>query len=158
MVCFNPIGEVAIREGRYFIELTEELFAAALGLEAFSHIQMVWWFHLYDSDEARKYLVMDKPYVKGPDKIGVWATRGPVRPNPIAVTTCALIGVDSGNHRLEVAYTDAEDGTPVLDLKPYHPSEDRVRDVRMPDWCAHWPKYWEESGNFDWSGEFSFPE
>jgi tRNA (Thr-GGU) A37 N-methylase len=68
------------------------------------------------------------------------------------------MGVDPQNHRLEISYTDAEDGTPVLDIKPYHPSEDRVRDVRMPDWCAHWPEYWEESGDFDWSGEFSFHE
>lgn len=157
MVCFNPIGKVVIEGGRYFLELDREAFAAARGLEEFSHIQMVWWFHLYDSEETRKCLVLDRPYVKGPEKIGVLATRSPVRPNPIAITACALVGVDPRSRRLEVSYTDAENGTPILDIKPYHPSEDRVRDVKTPAWCAHWPQYWEDSGDFDWGAEFAFP-
>ena len=74
------------------------------------------------------------------------ATRSPIRPNPIAVTACALLAVD------------AENGTPVLDIKPYEPSDDKVRDVKMPDWCAHWPACLEESENFDWSKEFNFPD
>lgn len=158
MVCFNPIGKVAIENGRYFIELDGEVFAAVQGLEDFSHIKMIWWFNLYDSEETRKYYVMDKPYKKGPDKIGVFATRGPVRPNPIAVTVCKLLSVDAQKHRIEIAYTDAENETPVLDLKPYYPCEDRVREASVPGWCAHWPKYFEDGDDFDWSAEFNFPE
>ena len=153
---FNPIGKVLIEDGRFFVELDKRFADAVLGLEAFSHIQVIWWFNLYDSEESRNYLVMDKPYTKGPDKIGVLATRSPVRPNPIAVTACALLGVDRKAGRLEVAYIDAENDTPVLDIKPYEPSDDRVRDVVMPDWCAHWPGCLEESADFDWQSEFNF--
>ena len=64
------------------------------------------------------------------------ATRGPVRPNPIAVTACGLLAVDKHSGRIEVNYLDAEPGTPVLDIKPYHPSSDRIQDVVMPAWCA----------------------
>jgi tRNA-Thr(GGU) m(6)t(6)A37 methyltransferase TsaA len=155
-VTFSPIGKVKIDGGRYFIELEDTFFDATLGLEAFSHICVLCWFNLYDSPESRAYRVLDKPYKNGPDKIGVFATRSPVRPNPIALSSCALIGVNEESRRLEVAYIDAEDNTPVLDIKPYEPAEDTVRDVVMPAWCRHWPKFLEESADFDWSKEFNF--
>lgn len=157
-VTFNPIGKVKIENGRYFIELDEKFFKATLGLDEYSHIQVVWWFNLYDSEESRNYLVLDKPYKNGPEKVGVLATRSPVRPNPIAISACALITSDQETHGLEVAYIDAEDGTPILDIKPYEPSVDKVRDVEMPAWCRHWPNFLEESAEFDWNREFNFPE
>lgn len=157
-VTFNPIGEVKIEDRNCFIELNNEVFPATLGLDEYSHIQIVWWFHLYDSEETRKYYVLDKPYTKGPEKIGVFATRSPVRPNPIGITSCVLVKIDKENHRLQVEDFDAENGTPILDIKPYHPSIDRVRDVEMPSWCKHWPAYVEENTGFDWSQEFNFPE
>lgn len=157
-VVFNPIGKVKIENGRYFIELEEKLFEATFGLDEYSHIQVVWWFHLYDSEESRNCFILEKPYKNGPEKVGVLATRSPVRLNPIGITACALINLDKKRHRLEVAYIDAEDGTPILDIKPYEPSIDKVRDVEMPIWCRHWPKFYEESEEFDWRGEFNFPE
>ena len=155
-VAFNPIGTVKTEDGRYYIELEPQYTDAVLGLEEFSHIMVLWWCNLYDSPEARGYLVLDKPYKKGPDKIGVLATRSPVRPNPIGLSACVLAGVDRVRRRLELGYIDAENGTPVLDIKPYETADDTVRDVVMPPWCAHWPKCLEESGAFDWSGEFNF--
>ncbi|SMC49496.1 SAM-dependent methyltransferase [Papillibacter cinnamivorans] len=157
-VIFNPIGKVKVESNRYYIELEEKYFEATLGLQEYSHIEVIWWFNLYDSEESRNYFVMDQPYKNGPEKVGVLASRSPVRPNPIAVTACALIALDGKASRLEVGYIDAEDGTPVLDIKPYEPSIDKVRDVRMPDWCKHWPDCLEANEGFDWSREFNFPE
>jgi len=157
-VLFEPIGRVTHENGRCYIRLKEEVFAAAQGLEEFSHIQVVWWFNLYDSAETRTCCVIDKPYRSGPESIGVLATRGPVRPNPIAITACEILRLDRGKHSVEVAYIDAENDTTVLDIKPYHPSADRVRDAKVPGWCAHWPGCLEDSGDFDWSREFNIPE
>ena len=157
-VSFDPIGKVVIENGRYYIELQERFYEATLGIREYSHIQVIWWFHLYDSPESRNYFVIDKPYTKGPEKAGVLATRSPVRPNPIAVSACQLIGSDEKTFRLEVGYIDAESGTPVLDIKPYEPSIDKVRDVTMPVWCRHWPDCLEANDGFDWSAEFNFPE
>ncbi len=158
MVSFDPIGKVITEGDRFYIELNNGITDAVLGIDEYSHIQVLWWFNLYDSEETRNYFVADKPYKNGPERVGVLATRGPVRPNPIAITPCKLISVDKESSRLEVAYIDAENGTPVLDIKPYEPSIDRIRDVKMPDWCAHWPQWYDESADFDWSAEFNFTE
>ena len=88
--------------------------------------------------------------------MGIFATRSPARPNPIALTAVEVIQIDYENGIIRIAYTDANDGTPVLDLKPYTPSIDRVESPDVPDWCAHWPKNVEESGDFDWENEFNF--
>ena len=157
-VMFEPIGRVIHENGRFYIQLREDVFPATKGLDTFSHIQVLWWYHLYDSAETRAMRVVEKPYQGGPDEIGVLATRGFARPNPIALTACGLVELDRERHRIEVAYMDAEHDTPVLDIKPYHPSADRVRDARVPGWCAHWPGCLEESGTFDWSTAFTMPE
>ena len=64
--------------------------------------------------------------------VGRFATRSPVRPNPIGMTSVELLAVE-GN-RLRVRGLDAFDGTPVLDLKPYLPRGDSIPDARVPDW------------------------
>jgi tRNA (adenine37-N6)-methyltransferase len=153
---FESIGKAKQENGRFFIQLDEQYMDAALGLDDFSHIQVVWWFHLTDQEEVRKQRVIDAPYRDGPEKLGVFATRGPIRPNPIAITACAILAMNRENNRIEVDYLDAEDGTPILDIKPYHPSSDKIRDVRMPAWCADWPGCYEESGEFDWGSVFNF--
>jgi len=45
----------------------------------------------------------------------------------------------------------------VIDIKPYHPAVDRVKNVSTPSWCSHWPQWYEESGDFNWTDEFNFP-
>jgi tRNA-Thr(GGU) m(6)t(6)A37 methyltransferase TsaA len=156
-VTFDPIGKVKVENGNRFIELDEDVFKATLGLDEYSHMQVIWWMHLYDSEEARKYYVLEKPYTKGPEKIGVFATRSPVRPCPIGITACRILEVDGKKRRIKVDDLDAEDKTPVLDIKPYEPSIDRVRDAGMPAWCRHWPGFVEENEGFDWGEEFNFP-
>lgn len=64
--------------------------------------------------------------------------------------------IDIQNGIIGLGYIDANNGSPVLDLKPYTPSLDRVEMPRVPVWCAHWPACAEQSGEFDWEGEFNF--
>lgn len=88
--------------------------------------------------------------------MGIFATRSPARPNPIALGTAQVIRIDHASGVIQIAYTDAADQTPVLDIKPYTPSLDRVESPAVPDWCSHWPKSLEESGGFDWESVFNF--
>ena len=129
---------------------------ALTALEGFSHIQLIWWFDGCDNDACRSNLIEDKPYKNAPERIGVFATRSPMRPNPIALSCAYVTYIDRESGVIGLAYCDANDGTPVLDIKPYTPSADRVEHPSMPDWCAAWPKCSEESGDFDWGSVFNF--
>ena len=69
----------------------------------------------------------------GRERIGVFATRAPYRPNPIGLTCARLLRV--GALRVDVDQTDLLDGTPVLDLKPYVPAADAFPDAPV-GWVA----------------------
>ena len=150
------IGYVRNSDSGARIELLPEYAPALAGLEEFSHAMVVWWCHLLDSDEYRSIVSAGKPYVNGPDGLGIFATRSPVRPNPIAFSPAMITGHDVENGVIETPFLDAEDGSPVLDIKPYSPSIDRVRNATTPAWCSHWPATYEENEVFDWDAEFAF--
>lgn len=98
------------------IELAPEFGPEALaGLEAFSHVEIVFLFHRV-ADGA---VVAGARHPRGRadwPKVGIFAQRGKDRPNRIGVTICKLRGV--AGRSIEVAGLDAIDGTPVLDIKP----------------------------------------
>ena len=152
----TPIGHIEIREEGMFVRLEPEYIPALEGLNGFSHINVFWWFHELDAPEYRNILAAPQPYKNAPETMGIFATRSPIRPNPIALSTTEILNMDTRNGRIQLAYIDAHDGSPVVDMKPYTPSLDRVEEPQVPAWCAHWPKSLEESGRFDWSGEFNF--
>lgn len=151
----SPIGYVRAGEEGFRLEIGREYLAGLKGLEGFSHVIVFWWFHKFDGAGYRKTVECDRPYRKGPGRIGVFATRSPVRPNPIACSVAPILGIDRAAGRIVVPWIDADDGTPIVDLKPYHPSGDRVRDAAVPAWCGHWPKWYEDSADFDWGAELT---
>ncbi|MFP3155243.1 TrmO family methyltransferase [Lachnospiraceae bacterium ZAX-1] len=108
-----------------------------------------------DSKEMREILTMDKPYKSAPDTLGIFATRSPIRPNPIAVSIVNVLNIDDVNGAITVAYIDADTDSPILDIKPYTPNADKVENPIVSNWCAHWPKNLEESATFDWLGEMN---
>lgn len=148
------IGQVRVETGGFYLDLDQEYLPALKGLEGFSHLNVFWWCHLLDQPQYRKTVECEQPYKKAPARLGIFATRSPVRPNPIALTAVAVKQIDYEQGVIEVYYIDAENGTPIMDLKPYHPATDRVRDVAVPAWCSHWPKWAEDSATFNWSAEF----
>ena len=119
-------------------------------------MQILWWMDGCDNASDRGTLVEEKPYRNGPDEIGVFALRSPERPNPIAVSNVNIAYVDVESGTVGLYYIDAFDGSKVIDIKPYTPSIDRIEHPFTPNWCAHWPKSYEESSDFDWESEFNF--
>ncbi len=150
----TQIGTVHAGENGFMLEIFPEYRAALNGLEGFSHINVLWWFHLLDAPQYRAVTECPKPYQYAPDILGIFATRSPVRPNPLALTVSQVLGIDPEKGLVYLAYLDAEDGTPLLDIKPYLPCADRVRETQAPAWSAHWPQWYEDSGEFDWEAEF----
>ncbi|MBN2424594.1 MAG: SAM-dependent methyltransferase [Calditrichaceae bacterium] len=151
----HPIGIVHHENGTFCIKLKKEFIPALTNIEDFSHLQVIWWGHLYASEERLLSLIDEKPYKKGPGKIGVFATRSPVRPNPVLITNIFVQDIDFDKGIIYTPFIDAEHGTPVIDIKPYHKSE-RVKDCAVPDWCSHWPEWDEDTADFDWEKEFNF--
>lgn len=150
----HEIGTVQAGAEGFAIAIHDPFRSALLELDGFSHINVIWWANLVDDDFFRELTIAEKPYRDAPNEIGIFATRSPARPNPLALTTVPVVSIDHSAGLIRVAYIDAEDGSPVVDLKPYLPATDRVRDVAFPDWAAGWPQWYEDSATFDWSAVF----
>jgi len=152
----DPVGEVTAEVGKYLIRIKSEYLDALNNLEGFSHLQIVWWGHLTEGISKEGFLRFDRLYKKGPEGIGVFATRSPVRPNPLLVSTIDVERIDFGKGLIHTSFIDAEDGSPVLDVKPYHLME-RVKECKVPKWCSHWPSWYEDSADFNWEEEINTP-
>jgi len=151
----EAIGSVQIGEQGTCIEVDRQYLPALTHLRGFSHLQILWWAHLADSPQDRDTLIAEKLFKKGPDRLGIFATRAPARPNPIMVSTIQVTGIDFEKGIIQTPFIDADDSTPVLDIKPYFPME-RVQDPAVPAWCRHWPMWQEETMTFDWQAEINF--
>ncbi len=154
----SAIGLIRSGQDGFYLEINKEYLKALNGLENFSHVNVFWWCHLVDDAKQRKIVECEQPYKKSPAKLGLFATRSPLRPNPIGLTAVSILKIDHDSGRIYIPYIDAEDATPIIDLKPYHPSVDRIKNVSVPDWCNHWPKWYEDSANFDWESEFVYAQ
>lgn len=150
-----PIGKVHSNNNGTYIEVDEKYIPALQALEGFSHINVIWWFSDFAKEEYREIMQADQPYKGAFETMGIFATRSPIRPNPIALTASEIISIDYEKGMIQIAFIDANDGSPVLDIKPYTPSLDRVESPGVPAWCSEWPKSIEESGVFDWEKVFN---
>jgi len=101
------------------------------GIEEFSYLLVLYWAHL-GSPEGRKLTRGHPIGRKEFPLVGIFATRSPMRPNPVLLTTVEL--VERRGNVLRVTGLDAVDGSPLIDIKPYTPGYHQVHDVRMPQW------------------------
>ena len=110
------------------------------GLEAFSHIEIIFHFHLVD--EAEVVFGVRHPR-DNPDwpKVGIFTQRGRVRPNRLGLSVARLLRREGRS--LLVEGLDAVDGTPVLDIKPVMAEFLPREPVRQPEWSHEVMKdYW----------------
>ena len=150
------IGVVKYTEKSIVIKIGVPYIKGLKSLEGFGHINVLWWFSECDDLESRSVLELEQPYRNAPEKVGVFASRSPERPNPIALTVSQVLGINYQSGEIHVAFIDAADGSPVLDIKPYIPSFDWIANPRVPQWQSGWPMSSEESGYFDWNRIFNF--
>ena len=107
---------------------------ALRGIEEFSHLWLLWLFSetIREGDEARFIPTVRPPRLGGNERMGVFATRSPFRPNPIGLSSVRLEEVrteKSGETVLIVSGADLMNGTPILDIKPYLPFTDSHPDA-----------------------------
>ncbi|MBW2712380.1 MAG: tRNA (N6-threonylcarbamoyladenosine(37)-N6)-methyltransferase TrmO [Deltaproteobacteria bacterium] len=100
------------------------------GLREFSHVWILFLFHAHLEREWKPSV--RPPRLGGNERVGVFATRSPFRPNPIGLSAVALKGIEEEGDQISLllAGGDFLDGTPVLDIKPYIPYADSLPDAR----------------------------
>ena len=116
------------RGGEGEIEVRQGLQNCLRDLAGFSHVWVLSWLHLARGFRSR--VVPPRDTVAR----GLFATRAPQRPNPIGLSCVRLLRIEK--RVLHIADHDLLDGTPVLDIKPYMPSFDRMDNVKMPEWVG----------------------
>ena len=104
--------------GRIVFEPECALESAVLGIESFSHLWLIWQF--------------ENGVPGGTERVGVFASRSPFRPNPLGLSCVKLDRVErtGSGPVLHVLGADLRDGTPILDIKPYIPFADCHPDAR----------------------------
>jgi tRNA-Thr(GGU) m(6)t(6)A37 methyltransferase TsaA len=116
-----PKGLGAKHDAEGVLEILPEFEPGLLDIEGFSHLYVIWAFDRSQGFDLTAHPPSDdRPH-------GVFATRSPLRPNPIALSVVELLSRD-GN-KLRVRGVDMLDGTPILDIKPYLSNipEDKLR-------------------------------
>lgn len=111
-----PRGLGAKHDAEGVLEIDRKFEQGLSDIEGFSHLFVIWVF-----DRSEGYELLGTPPCDHREH-GVFATRSPYRPNPLALTVVELLGRD-GN-RLQVRGIDMLEGTPILDIKPYLSSVD----------------------------------
>jgi tRNA-Thr(GGU) m(6)t(6)A37 methyltransferase TsaA len=120
----QPSGALGIKGT---VELFAEYSSGLKDIDGFSHIILVYHFHL-----SRGYALETRPFLDEAIH-GVFATRAPARPNPIGISVVRLVGIE--DNILHIEDMDIVDGTPLLDIKPYIPDFD-WREAERTGWLS----------------------
>ncbi len=121
----TPIQPPGARGIEGSVEVFSDYVDGLVDLDGFSHIMLIYHFHLAKSPSLiAKPFMDDRPH-------GIFAIRAPSRPNPIGVSVVRLVGVK--DNVLHIQDVDILDGTPLLDIKPYVPEFD-AREVEKIGW------------------------
>jgi len=108
-----------VSELRGYIEFTPDYREAEAlrGLEDYDYLWLIWGFS--ENVAAEKHPTVRPPLLGGNERMGVWATRSPFRPNNLGLSSVRIARIDWETPAIEVLGADLMDGTPIYDIKPY---------------------------------------
>ena len=121
----TPIQPIAAQGIDGTVEVFQEYTEGLKDIDGFSHVILVYHFHL-----SKESSLKVKPFMDDQTH-GVFSTRAPNRPNPIGISVVRLVKIEGSI--LQVKDLDIVDGTPLLDIKPYVPEFD-IRDAKKKGW------------------------
>lgn len=113
------------------VHIYEEFVDGLKDLDGFSHIYLLYFFH-----KVKEYKLRVVPFLDTAEH-GIFATRAPVRPNPVGISIVKLLTID-GNV-LTVDGIDVLDDTPLIDIKPYVERFDKI-EAPMNGWLDQCPE------------------
>lgn len=130
-VDLKPIGKVINSDNPAKVKIFKKYIDGLTNIENYSHLVILYWLNKI-APEERLTIKLKPPYDFTPT-LGVFATRFPARPNPIGLTIVKLIKREEDV--LIVEDLDAEENTPIIDIKPYIPLYDKPKEkVILPKW------------------------
>ena len=91
---------------------------ALRGLDGFDWVWLLWGFHL-NREDVPDGLTVRPPRLGGNERVGVFASRSPYRPNPLGLSSVRIESIDLEKGEIHVLGADLADGTPIYDIKPY---------------------------------------
>lgn len=118
-----PIQNIGAKGERGFIEIFPEFALGLKDLDGFSHIILL--YHLHKVDH---FSLQVKPFLDNIER-GIFATRSPIRPNPIGLTVVKIIEIK--NNLITIEDIDMLHQTPLLDIKPCLPMIDDIKNIRL---------------------------
>lgn len=124
-------GLIETLEGKIVFEPSYRVADSLRGLEGFSHLWLIWDFSEAHRDEWSP--TVRPPRLGGNQRMGVFATRSPYRPNPIGLSSVEISRIDLHTPEGPIIYikgADLMDGTPIYDIKPYLPFTDAHPEAR----------------------------
>ena len=101
---------------------------ALRGLEDYDYLWLIWGFS--QNVDAEKHATVRPPLLGGNERMGVWATRSPFRPNNLGLSSVQIEAIDTKTPYIDVLGADLMDGTPIYDIKPYLPYVDSHPEAR----------------------------
>ena len=140
----KPIGSVKKEDDQTYLEIKEEYWEASTHLELFSHIIVLWWIDGMDTPENRQIILANPPKNKGPVPSGVFSCRSPARPNPIGHTIVNILLIVNESRRIYIDHMDANENSPIIDIKPYLPSSDKVDNALVAPWFENLDRRYSE--------------
>lgn len=112
-------------QGRVVLEPAFRRPEALRGLDGFDYIWLIWEFSLNGAPSDghprpdRGSLTVRPPRLGGNERVGVFASRSPFRPNPLGLSSVRIKSIDFEKCEITVLGADLADGTPIYDIKPY---------------------------------------
>lgn len=119
------------------VEVFPEFCEGLRGIDAFSHLIILYWAHQRDTPSDRNTLLVFPRRHSVNVETGVFACRSPSRPNPIGLCVVELVNIEGCV--LSVKGLDAFPETPIIDVKPYLPRADAIPDAKTPQWTRRGP-------------------
>lgn len=110
---------------------------ALRGLEGFSHVWLIWGFHL---NAHSKSLTVRPPRLGGNERVGVFASRSPFRPNSLGISAVKIESIDFEHGTISLSGADLADGSPIYDIKPYVPYSDSIPEAKQGFTSHEWNK------------------
>lgn len=114
---------------------SDEISEALKPIKAGAFFRVIWWFDRFDDKRYRSHFMCNPPYDNAP-RCGVFATRSPVRPNPLASTVVKIKSTDPYNNSISILGFDGFENSMILQVMPFQQHD--ISEVRVPRWVGHW--------------------